>query len=67
MNLRQLTRFSNAGKYRLTLDTWEDFELLKILIEKYGAGILSGDEIIKLMELHPELVLINQHVEQKKN
>ena len=67
VNLRQLTRFSNAGKYRLTLDTWEDFELLKILIEKYGAGILSGDEIIKLMELHPELVLINQHVEQKKN
>lgn len=67
VNIRQLINASDTSKYRLTLDTPEDFKLLKILIEQYQADGLSGTEIIELMQSHPELAQINQHIEQKKN
>ncbi len=67
VNIKQMTRATDESEYRLTLDTQEDFTLLKILIEHYHADSLSGDEIITLMQTHPELALINQHIEQKKN
>ena len=56
----------NKSNYRITLDTPEDFELLRILIEDYNADKLSGSDIINLLDAHPELVAINAEVEQKK-
>ncbi len=56
--------FSN---FRITVDTPEDFELIKILIEKYEAAKLNHLEIIGVLQKHPELVKINAHIEQKKN
>jgi len=66
VHLKQIKRSSDASHFRLTLDTPEDFKLLKILIEEHKADLLSGDEIIRIMECNPELALINQHIEQKK-
>ena len=66
VHTKQLTRSTDESKYRLTLDTTEDYILLKTLIEQYHADSMSGNEIIKLMQIHPELALINQHIEQKK-
>ncbi len=66
VKLKHIKRTTDESRFRLTLDTHEDLELLKILIEQYGAHSLSGDEIIKLMNAHPELALINEHIEQKK-
>lgn len=66
VSFKQITRNTDDSKYRLTLDTPEDFELLKTLIEHYNADILSGNEIIEIMQKHPELALINEHIEQKK-
>lgn len=51
---------------RITVDTSEDFELVKNLIEKYNAQDLPYTEIEKILVDHPELVAINQHIEQKK-
>lgn len=63
--------FSNNidySKYRLTLDTFEDFELLtqvyKHLYRKQHDFYLN--EIIELLTLRPELNELNNHVEQKK-
>lgn len=66
-HIEQLTRPQDASKFRLTLDTPEDFTLLKRLIEQYGADSLTGEEIILLMQQYPDLAKINESVEQKSN
>lgn len=64
--IEQLTQKNNQSQYRLTVDTPEDFLLLKILIEKYNAHNLGHQKISQILSQHPELVLINRHIEQKK-
>jgi spore coat polysaccharide biosynthesis protein SpsF len=63
---RNVARHENKSAYRITLDTAEDLALIRVLIEEHGAASLSGDEIIQLLDAHPELVEMNAHVEQKK-
>lgn len=65
-NIRQLIQQRNNSAYRLTVDTPEDFQLVKILIEKYHAHTRSFSEIIRILDHHPDLTIINKHVEQKK-
>ena len=62
-NVKQPDDNSNL---RITVDTPEDFELIRILIEKYNADKLSFNEIESLLKKHPELVAINSNIEQKK-
>ena len=52
--------------FRITVDTADDFELIKTLIEKYKADTLPYTEIESILAQHPELVAINAHIEQKK-
>ncbi len=59
-------RMGNSSKYRLTLDEKDDWVLLRTLIEDFGCASKSAEEIISVMESHPELHEINAHVEQKK-
>ena len=51
---------------RITVDTSEDFELIKVLIEKHQADTLPYSEIETILLKHPELVALNAHIEQKK-
>lgn len=62
-NIKQST---DNSKFRITVDTAEDFELIKALIEKYNADKLSYSEIEEILLNHPELAAINSHIEQKK-
>jgi spore coat polysaccharide biosynthesis protein SpsF len=56
----------DASKYRLTLDTADDRELLTRLIEDFdGAGLTIAD-LVAIMGKHPELHALNEHIEQKK-
>ncbi len=59
-------RPADASGYRLTVDTAADFTLVRRLLEDYGAGSLSAEELIALLDAHPELVALNAHIEQKK-
>ncbi|UOQ76859.1 glycosyltransferase family protein [Hymenobacter sp. 5516J-16] len=59
-------RPEDRSTYRLTVDTPDDFVLIKTLIEDYRAAELSGNELIALLDAHPELVALNAHIEQKK-
>ncbi len=56
----------NKSEYRVTLDTIEDFNLIERLIKNHCAQNLSIDDIVKILDEHPELVDINAHIEQKK-
>ena len=66
VHFRNLMRPQDASAYRLTVDTPEDFALIQILLTDYQAGTLTGEELTALLAAHPELVAINQHIEQKK-
>lgn len=66
MVISGMVREPAAGGFRITLDTAEDLTLIRELIEQHGAAGLGGDDLIALLESHPELVAINSHVEQKK-
>lgn len=51
---------------RITVDTPEDFQLIKKLLVEYRAEALTWKEIVHIFEQHPELLTINSHIEQKK-
>jgi len=65
VKIKQVVNKENNSRFRLTLDTPEDFELLRSLIEQFNADTLSGSEIVDILKAHPELVSINDHIEQK--
>lgn len=52
--------------YRVTVDTEEDLELVRRLIEDHGADGMSMEEIVSLLQRHPELRALNDEVRQKK-
>jgi spore coat polysaccharide biosynthesis protein SpsF len=58
----------NQSDYRLTVDTEEDFELIKRILEKLykESKDFTLKEIVKLLESNPSWKKINQHIEQKK-
>ena len=56
---------NNSG-LRITVDTADDFELIKTLIENYKADELSYNEIETILNSNPKLIAINSHIEQKK-
>lgn len=60
------TRVGDASRFRLTVDTPEDFALIQRLLEEFGAGNLDGEAIIEVMEANPELGEMNAEIEQKK-
>lgn len=64
--IRQLMRKSDASGLRVTLDTHDDLELIRTLIEQHGADQLNGEEIIAILLADPILAGLNAHVEQKK-
>ncbi|MCB2379189.1 glycosyltransferase family protein [Hymenobacter sp. BT635] len=66
VRFRHFTRPANRSAYRLTVDTADDFELLKVLIEQHHAHQLPTDALLDLLDAHPELVALNAHIEQKK-
>ena len=61
-----VTQTTNNSRLRITVDTIEDFELIKQLIEKHNAASLAYNEIENLLIQHSELAKLNAHIEQKK-
>lgn len=53
------------SRFRITLDTAEDYEVLRALIERHGAANLAVPELLTLLEAHPEIMVLNAHIEQK--
>jgi spore coat polysaccharide biosynthesis protein SpsF len=61
-----IVRTPDASRFRVTLDTLEDFELLRRLFEDHGADSMDVDGIVSVLERNPDLAAVNAHIEQKK-
>jgi len=66
VQIKQVKGEPDSSEYRLTVDTEEDYGLIKKMIEDFHADTLTGEEIIDLLRSHPELPEMNKHIEQKK-
>ena len=53
------------SRFRITLDTAEDYAVLRMLIEQYKADTLNITDLLALLEAHPEIMALNAHIEQK--
>ena len=67
-------RFANAdevwpggdfSRFRITLDTPEDYEVLRRLIEEHRADQLALPALLALLAAQPEIMALNASVEQK--
>lgn len=58
----------DVSQHRWTVDTSEDFELICRIIEALAGehSVFTLEDMLRLLEQHPEWALINAHVEQKK-
>ncbi|MED4534086.1 glycosyltransferase family protein [Metabacillus fastidiosus] len=58
----------NYENYRWTVDTKEDFKLIQLILgELYNPNkVFLLEDVINLLEIHPEWNNINAHIEQKK-
>jgi spore coat polysaccharide biosynthesis protein SpsF len=62
----QVRRPVDRSRYRVTLDTAEDLDLLRRLIEDHGAAALDCDGVVAVLDDHPELVALNADVAQRE-
>ncbi len=54
----------DLSRYRWTLDTPEDYQLLQAIYD--GVNPITTEAVLKFLKERPELVKLNAHVEQKK-
>jgi spore coat polysaccharide biosynthesis protein SpsF len=66
--LGNLYQKKDTSSYRLTVDTQEDFELIRIILEKLypHKQEFHLEDILRLFATYPELKEINAHVAQKE-
>ncbi len=50
---------------RWTLDTREDLELLRLMVQQFGSDRFSWTEMLSLAQQHPDWMEINRHISQK--
>ena len=56
----------NKSDYRITVDTQEDFLVVKTLIEEYEADRKGYKEIISILDKNPRILQPNKTVKQKR-
>jgi spore coat polysaccharide biosynthesis protein SpsF len=66
ITVRQFKNSDDWSNLRWTLDTPDDWKLLKTLIEDYGAETKPFDEILAIVTNNDALVNINNHIKQKE-
>lgn len=66
ITIKTLYREPARNGYRLSVDTIEDFILVETLIVNYDCRKKPMDEIVDILDKHPELVAINDRIRQKK-
>ncbi len=64
-HLVQVRRAVDRSSYRVTLDTAEDLELIRRLLEEHDAAGLDCSGVIDVLDSHPELVALNADVAQR--
>jgi len=57
---------TDLSSYRWTLDTPEDLAFIRTVYENFGNDYFSWKEVLHYLDKNPEIVKINQHIQQKK-
>ncbi|OLU32314.1 cytidylyltransferase domain-containing protein [Pseudomonas sp. PA27(2017)] len=52
--------------YRLTVDTPEDLQLIRHVLDALGAQAFGLDDIVRLLEQHPDWVALNAQIQHKE-
>lgn len=66
MRLHNIGWPEDKSGYRITLDTLEDLEVIRRMIEVHAAQRLECGALIRLLDEHPEITSLNAHIQQKK-
>ena len=64
-HVHQITRHADASDLRITLDTEDDFALIRELFNSHDGASLDGEGLIDLLRGLPELAGVNSDVQQK--
>ena len=56
---------TNKSHYRLTIDTYQDYNLAYQLVNNFNVENLNVDEIIELLDEHIDLIQLNANIHQK--
>lgn len=66
--IEQFLHDVDASRYRLSVDTKEDFELVeKIMKALYPENHIFGvDAIVSFLDSHPDIAKLNSHIKQKR-
>lgn len=56
---------SDYSEIRLTLDTEEDYQLLRLVFDSFPVNDFGLEDLIKLINWYPEMFELNKHVPQK--
>ncbi|MDQ2792883.1 MAG: acylneuraminate cytidylyltransferase [Bacteroidota bacterium] len=64
-NVDEVWPGGDFGRFRITLDTPEDYAVLRRLIEEHHADQLALPALLALLKAHPEIMALNASVEQK--
>ena len=64
-NVDEVWPGGDFSRFRITLDTPEDYEVLRRLIEAHHADQLALPALLALLEAQPEIMALNASVEQK--
>ena len=65
--ITHVTNYLNMGHHRWTVDTPEDLQFIKAVLDKFRGGEVEArmDEVYKLVEDNPNIFAINSHIKQK--
>ena len=64
-NVDEVWPGGDFSSFRITLDTPEDYEVLRRLIEVHHADQLAAPALLALLAAQPEIMALNANVEQK--
>jgi spore coat polysaccharide biosynthesis protein SpsF len=65
LNRDEVCPHGDFSRFRITLDTPADYDVLRQLIEQHHAERLALPALLALLEAHPEIMALNAHIEQK--
>jgi spore coat polysaccharide biosynthesis protein SpsF len=65
VTIQHYTHPENHSDLRWTLDTTDDWKLIKILFEDHHVAGLTYSETLKIVQRYPELATLNNHIKQK--
>jgi spore coat polysaccharide biosynthesis protein SpsF len=65
-SLHAVAHDGDCSAMRWTVDTEEDLALVRHIYEHFGNNTFSWQDVLMLLEQHPEWLAINQHIQQKQ-